>query len=152
MRFRSLVLPALIAVGALCAGGCTGSSTTADPPASPASPTGSPLPEGPVRFVPGEFEVLISNVAVDLTWDGGTGTMTVENGSAQELGAPSVTAITNEPAEVEATVDGADSVAVGESQSYEVTFPDSLHPGDAGLLLLAFGGDSWGAFSPVVAG
>jgi hypothetical protein len=151
MRVRSLILPALIAAAAVLPGGCTGSSDTPSPPAS-STDTGSPIPEGPVRFVPGAFEVRISNVAVDLDWDGGAGTMTVENGSTHELGAPAITAITNEPAEVDATVDGAASIPVGESQSYEVTFPPSLDAADAGLLLLAFGDDSWGAFSPVVAG
>ncbi len=148
MRARSLLPAALIAL-ALAGGACTGEPSPSS--STSAAPSESPIPEGPVRFVPGEYRVEISNVTVALTWNGGTGEMTVENGSTQELGEPSVTALTNEPVQVESTVEGAPSIAVGETQSYEVKFPDSLAPSDAGLLLLHFGEDSWGAFSPVVA-
>ena len=147
MRAPSLVLAALLTIGAVA---CTGDATPST--SVPTSATsGSPIPEGPVSFVPGAFATDVSNVTVALTWDGGTGEMTVENGSTSELGQASVMAITDEPTTVEATLEGPATIAVGETATFEVAFPDSLAPADAGLLLLGFGGDSWGALSPVVA-
>ena len=148
MRPRTLVVAVLVA---LPLAACTGDPEPSTPPTSGATPTGSPIPEGPVSFVPGEFATNVSNVAVALTWDGGTGEMTVENGSSSELGQARLTAVTDEPAEVDATLEGPATIAVGGSATFEVTFPESLAPAEAGLLLLSFGGDSWGALSPVVA-
>jgi hypothetical protein len=148
MRPRTLVVAVLVALPLVA---CTGDPEPSTPPTSAASPTDSPIPEGPVSFVPGEFATDVSNVAVALTWDGGAGEMTVENGSSSELGQAGLTAITDEPAEVDATLEGPATIAVGETATFEVTFPESLAPAEAGLLLLSFGGDSWGALSPVVA-
>ena len=150
MRTRPVVLAlAASALGAFAAG-CTGSSTTPTTAASTTTPTESPIPSGPIVFVPGEFVTDIADVRSELTWNGGEGTLHVTNASTTDVGAPSLYAITNEPVKVNAEVVNAAPVAPGDEATFTVRFPDTLDPADAGLLILSFGAESWGAMQPVV--
>jgi hypothetical protein len=135
----------LAAAGASCTGETT--TTTTD-----ASPTGSPLPtvDVPVDFVPGEFVYVNNDVKVSLSWEGGTGEMTIENASGHELGTPGLYAVTREQTEVPAEIPDAAPIPDGQSVTLEVSFPDSLDAADAGLIAILFGEENWGAFSPVI--
>jgi hypothetical protein len=149
MRSRTLFTAALLTL-TLAVGACTGDGPASTTPRTTPGETGSEIPQGSVAFVPGMYHLELSGVTVRLDWQGAEATMTVENGSGVELGQAAVTAITNEPVTVEATVEGPAAIAVGETASFRLSFGDLAEP-DAGLLLLSFGGDSWGALSPVVA-
>lgn len=147
-RSFALALAGLLTLG-VAGASCTGDTTTTT---TDASPTGSPLPtvDIPVDFVPGEFVYVNNDVTVHLSWEGGTGELTIENGSGQELAAPSLYAVTPQQQQVSAEIPGAAAIPDGDSVTLEVTFPDSLEGADAGLIALVFGDENWGALSPVI--
>jgi hypothetical protein len=51
---------------------------------------------------------------------------------------------------VDATVEPPEGVDPGGEATFTVTFPDTLDPADAGLLILRFGEETWGAMAPLV--
>lgn len=144
-RFVLLFVSALVMVGATCTNETT---TTTTPP----SPTGSPLPtvDVPVDFVEGEYTYENFGVVVHLSWDGGAGEMTIENGSGKLLETPGLYAVTREQTQVPADIPDAAPIPAGEQVTLEVVFPDSLSHDDAGLIALTFGDDNWGALAPVI--
>lgn len=150
MRARTRLLAVSILAVALAATACTGESGDVDP-RSPA-PSESPLPteDIDVRLVEGEYTYENNGVVATFSWHDGEGTLTIDNGSGQELGPPSLYAVTPQQTEVSATVDGAAAIPDGGSVTLQVTFPDTLKPADAGLIALVFGDHNWGALSPVV--
>jgi hypothetical protein len=87
---------------------------------------------------------------VDLTWEGGVGELSIENGSGEDLGAPGLYAVTQQQEHVDATVTDAAPIPDGGSATLQVTFPDSLKAADAGLIAILFGDENWGALSPVI--
>ena len=143
---------AVVALFPIVLGACTGTTTTSEPPATTTSvtPTQSGIPSGPIVFVPGEFFIDFAEVRTELSWDGGEGTLHVANDSTTEVGPPGLYAVTTASTTVEATVADAARVEPGGDATFTVTFPDSLDPDDAGLLILSFGEESWGAMAPVV--
>jgi hypothetical protein len=134
---------------ALAGVACTAEGDVATPPPSPDE---SPLPtvDVDVRFVEGEYEYEKNDVTVALSWNGGTGELTVDNGSGAELGSPSLYAVTPQQTQVLAEIAEAAPIADGGSATLAVAFPDSLRPEDAGLVAIRFGDQNWGALSPVV--
>jgi hypothetical protein len=144
-RLASFAL--LVLATAACTG--TTSSTSGSPTSSPTA-SDSPIPSGPIVFVPGEYFIDYAEVRSDLTWNGGEGTLTVANASDAPLGAPGLYAVTGASTTVDADVESAAPVEPGDEATFTFTFPDSLAPDDAGLLVLSFGEESWGAMIPVV--
>ena len=130
---------------ALAGVACTGNGT--DPTTTPGTPTET-IPTGPVRVVQGEFELEHVGVVVHLSWEGTTGTMTIENGSDLNLEVPSLSVITQQATTEDVDLPGAVPLAPGESTELEITFPVPLE--DMGLVELSFGAESWGLLSPVV--
>jgi hypothetical protein len=151
MTARRLAVTALLVVASA---GCTGSTTTPTSPASTSSSgptvTESPIPSGPITFVPGEFQIIWADVEADLTWNGGAGELRVTNDSTTPLGPPGLYAVTDASTKVSAKVEPAQETTAGDDGTFTVTFPDSLNPDDAGLLILSFGNESWGAMQPLV--
>jgi hypothetical protein len=144
-----VVVPALAAALALAA--CTGDTTpTGSTSSSSSTVSESPIPSGPIDFVPGEYFLDEADVQARLSWDGGTGTLEVTNNSEDPIGAPTLYAVTQDQQQVDATVDGG-SIAPGDSTTVEVVFPDALTPPDVGLLVIGFGDISYGVIPPVVA-
>jgi hypothetical protein len=152
MISRRLAATAVLAVALSACTSPTTTTTSTSAPTSPASPTAtqSPIPSGPIVFVPGEFSIDFAEVRSDLSWDGGEGTLHVTNDSDTPVGAPALYAVTRQSTTVDATIQDAAKVDPGEDATFTVVFPDTLNPDDAGLLILSFGGESWGAMAPVV--
>ncbi len=136
----------------LVLGACTGGSTSepTSPPSSTPTASDSPIPTGQIVFVPGEFFIDFAEVRSDLTWNGGAGELHVTNASDTGLGVPGVYAITTASTTVDAEVEPAEEIPAGAEATFTVTFPDTLDPADAGLLVLSYGEESWGAMAPVV--
>jgi hypothetical protein len=141
-----LVLALLGGSVACTAGSPSGTSST---PTS-TSPTESPIPSGPIDFVRGEYELDESDVVAHLSWQGGTGTLEVVNNSPDEIGAPTLSAVTQGEQVVDATVDGAAPIPSGDAVTIEVRFPESLTLPDVGLFIIGFGDISYGAMPPVL--
>lgn len=141
---------ASFAVLACLLAACTGTTTTSGAPGSSTpAPTDSPIPSGPIVFVPGEFAIDFADVLSELSWMGGTGELHVTNDSDTPVEPPSLYAVTTASTTVDATIEDAAPVGPGEEATFVVTFPDTLDPADAGLLILSFGEESWGAMRPV---
>ncbi len=149
MRTSTRLTAALVLALGLIATACTGD----DPSTDPADPTttGSPLPtvDVPVDFVPGEWTYENNDVTVAFSWE--TGSLSVENGSGAELGAPGLYVVTRTQEHVDAEVADTAPVADGDPADLVATFPPDLALADVGLVVLRFGEQNWGAMSPVVA-
>ena len=154
MRVAKLALTFLTLALVPAAAGCTGSTSSSTTSTSGTSETPSSLPTsdlGPVQFVEGEYSYENEGVTVDLTWKGdGPGTLKVDNGSGTDLQAPRLYAVTAADQEIPATVTDAATIPDGESVTLQVSFPASLKLADAGLIVLEFGDQNWGALSPVI--
>jgi hypothetical protein len=140
---------ALVPTGVACTSGGT-STTTPTTTTAAETPSSLPTVNEPFQIVDGEYTYENEGVKVALTWKGGTGDLTVHNGSGTDLQAPGLYAVTAADQEVPATVADATTVLDGQSATLKVTFPASLKPADAGLIVLEFGDQNWGALSPVV--
>jgi hypothetical protein len=149
VRIPTRSLPALLLVLALMGAACTGDDPSPSP--SDTTDTGSPLPteDVPVDFVPGEWTYENNGVTVAFSWEGGT--LSVENGSGAELGAPGLYVVTRTQEHVDAEVADTAPVADGDPADLVATFPPDLALADVGLVVLRFGDQNWGAMSPVVA-
>jgi hypothetical protein len=146
----SVLLLAVVSAGVACTGG---TSSTASPSGatSPAPTSLSTVDIGKVQFVEGEYSYENDGVTVGLTWKGDEpGTLKVENGSDGDLQAPGLYAVTASDQEIPATVADAATIPQGDDVTLRVTFPSSLKPADAGLIVLEFGDQNWGALSPVI--
>jgi hypothetical protein len=147
---RSIVLAA--AALSVLAAACTGGGSTTTSTSGTSEPTAPPtVDQGDVAFAPGQFAYQLHGVKAQLTWNGGTGELTVTNGSGGPLDAPALYAVTHEGRRVDATVQGAAPIPDGDGVTLKVTFPDTLKPADMGIIALLFGTENWGAFAPVPA-
>jgi hypothetical protein len=146
MRPRTCAIALLVVVGAIA---CTGGSSPDATPSGSTSST-SALPSGPITFVKGEYESSIGDIDSRLRWAGGDGTLDVDNGSDQQIGAPSVYAITQAGESVDAELTDAAPIDAGASVSLAVRFPRSLRLDDVGLFVLSFGDENVGAMAPVI--
>ena len=152
VRIRVLALTVLTLALAPVAVACTGSTAnTASTTTAAQSPTSLPTVDtGRVQFVEGEYTYENEGVTVDLTWKGGPGQLTVDNGSGGDLQPPGLYAVTSSDEEIRATVANSATIPDGGSETLRVTFLASLKPADAGLIVLEFGDENWGALSPVI--
>lgn len=155
MRTAKLALTvltlALVPAGVACTSdtSSTTTSTSGETGTTPTSLSTSDL--GPVQFAEGEYGYENEGVTVALTWKGdGPGTLKVDNGSGGDLQAPGLYAVTAADQEVPANVANAATIPDGDSVTLQVSFPTSLKPADAGLIVLEFGDQNWGALSPVI--
>jgi hypothetical protein len=145
-----VVMTLAVPAGVACTSATTSTSTSASA-ASPAPTSLATVDTGPVQFEEGEYSYENEGVTVMLTWKGdGPGELTVDNGSGGDLQAPGLYAVTASDQEVRATVADATAIPDGDKVSLQVTFPSSLKLTDAGLIVLEFGDQNWGALSPVI--
>jgi hypothetical protein len=150
---RMLVLTVLMLALAPAAVACTGSTanTASSTATAPQTATSLPTVNEPFQIVAGEYTYENEGVTVALTWKGdGPGALKVDNGSGTDLQPPGLYAVTAADQEVRGNVAGAATIPDGGSVTLQVTFPASLKPADAGLIVMKFGDQNWGALSPVV--
>lgn len=148
MRARSLLAIAVL----LLAAGCTGDQS---PPteAPPTSIEGPPTSDVPGEQVPGEWVYELYGVKATFLWKkAGPATLTVKNGSDQEVGSPGVYIVTRDQRHVDGKVANASPLDPSASGDFTVTFPDGLVPDDVGLVVLELGGVNWGALGPKLVG
>jgi hypothetical protein len=153
MRNARSAVPVLFLAVVSAAVACTGGTSSTTPPSGATSPAPTSLSTvdiGKVQFVEGEYSYENEGVTVSLTWKGDPGTLKVSNGSDGDLQAPGLYAVTPSDQEIHATVAGAATIPQGGDATLRVTFPSSLKPADAGLIVLEFGDQNWGALSPVI--
>ena len=152
MSARRLFLAALLTASiglAACTG--DGSSETTTPPAPPSDSALPTTDIGPVPFKDGEFAYSSEGIEAHLTWEGGDGTLSVTNDTAAEVGAPGLYAVTQSDAQVDATINDAAAIGPGDEATFDVSFPASLKPDDAGFIVLLLGHANYGALAPVKA-
>jgi hypothetical protein len=132
----------LLAAGAIVLASCTGNGSGGTAP----SPTGSPTE---AAAAPGTYLYDFNGVTATFRLRGDEGTLEVRNGTDTRLGAPRLSLLAADGAEpVAASVEGPGSLAAGARVPFGVSLPEPLHPSDVGLVVLSFGNDVWGAFSP----
>ncbi|MGZ4132696.1 MAG: hypothetical protein ACXVWF_06595 [Actinomycetota bacterium] len=149
-RTVSLALLAALAVASLSA--CTGGSTVSTSAVSSTqTATALSTVDQPVKFVPGEYDYSYQDVNVTFSWKGGTGILTVDNGSGTQLGAPGMYVETHQQTRVDAVVKDAKPIPDGKTVRLDVTFPSTLKAEDVGLFAILFGQENWGALSPAIA-
>ncbi len=139
-------VPIAVAIAAACTGAePTISSSAPTPPASPL-----PTTDVEATIIEGEYVYENNGVKVTLSWHGGEGILTVDNGSGADLGEPGLYAVTPRQTQVSASLTPVGPVGNGQRASIDVAFPESITPADAGLIVLTFGEQNWGALSPKV--
>lgn len=137
-----------------CALAITACTDSSEPPPSP--PAASPSGEGVVSvdtgdtdFVPGRFIYQFNSITAQATFVGNVATMNIRNGTAAELGLPSLYVIGADDRRYDGAAEGAAAIADGEQVTLEFTFPDAVTPQSIGLAVLSFGEDNVGAMAPV---
>lgn len=154
---RTLLILTLSSV-AVTTAACTGDDPAVSPTTPPGpSTSGSPTPSGEapvtsnteVRFKPGEFHYAFKGINSFLTLDGSNATLKVTNGTGDELGAPSVYAITGDGRRYDGDVAGAEPLADGATVTLDVTFSDKVTAQTAVLVVLSMGSATLGAMPPV---
>ena len=143
---------ALVLVLAATAAACTGDDPPPGDGEGPSSSTTSALPTvdaGDVEFERGAFIYEFDSVTAALSWEGGEGTLSIDNGSDRELGEPGLYAVTNDQAQVTGKVVDTATIPPGESTEFTISFPDALTYERMGIIVLLFGDENWGAFAPV---
>jgi len=137
---------ALLAVVAVF-GGCTGD---AQPPTGPSSADAPPTVDtGDVAFEPGEFEYSWRGVDIRFSMGGSMGTLEIDNGSGDRLGAPGLYAFLGDGTRSDATISAPGPIQKGEKASFDVTFSDGVDETTVGLIILLIGDRNWGALEPV---
>jgi hypothetical protein len=135
---------ALALVAGLLAAACTGGEPPARPPASPAA---TPTTAAPAE--PGTYAYDFNGIAATFHLEGAEGTLDITNSTGTRLAAPRISIVLAEGGTtLRTSVDGASPLDRGARRGFEVTLPRTLDPRDVGLVLLAFGGQAWGALSP----
>jgi hypothetical protein len=136
---------AAMALGAgLLAAACTGGGPPDGPSRSPTPPETTDAPAEP-----GTYAYDFNGVAATFHLAGAEGTLEVRNATGTRLASPRISIVLAEDGRTLRTaVDGASSLGPGARRGFEVSLPRPLDPRDVGLVLLAFGGETWGALSP----
>ena len=129
---------------------CTGDGND-EPTRAPTSTATSPVPTGPVHFVPGHYRYEFGGVTADLVFDGSGATMEVKNATGAELARPALYVIDGSGTRRDGVVADAAPIPDGESASFQVTFPDQVTEKTIGLVVLLFGDSNWGDLAPVPA-
>jgi hypothetical protein len=139
MRAAALALAAGLLAGACTAGG--------DPSGSSPSPTSPPTTAAPAE--PGTYAYVFNGVSATSHFEGAEGSLEVRNATGARLAAPGISIVLAENGRtLRTSVEGASPLGRGARRGFDVTLPRTLDPRDVGLVLLAFGGDAWGALSP----
>jgi hypothetical protein len=137
----------LVVIAAL--GACTEDT---QPPTGPTPPTSAAVPPsrdpGDVPFEAGEFEYSWNGVDIRFSMSGNGGTLQIDNGSGNRLGAPGLYAILGDGSRSDATIDDPAPIPAGERPSFNASFPDGVDETTVGLIVLLFGGNNWGAMAP----
>lgn len=142
-------LASLAIVVAIASAACTGESSTTSEPSATQSP--SPLPTGPIEFVPGSFVLQVAGVKADLDWKRSGIRLQVDNAGEEPIGEPSIYVITHTQDTVDGSIAGAAEIDGGAGATFDVTFPEELVLDDVGLVILSFGGENYGAMAPEIA-
>jgi hypothetical protein len=140
-------LSILLLIGA-CTSGVAGDRETSQ---APTSTGGGVVSEdtGDTEFLPGRFIYQFNSITAQAAFEGNVATMTIRNGTGEELGAPSVFVVGIDDRRYDGVAEGADPIADGEQARVEFMFPDAVAPGSIGLVVLTFGDDNVGAMAPV---
>lgn len=133
---------------------CTGDGERPEGPGPTSTSAGDSPPSvdtGDVTFEPGEFVFDWNGVDILFSMDGNGGTLDIDNGSGERLGAPGLYVILGDGTRSDGTVDAAAAIPEGEQSSFEVAFPDGVDENTVGLVILLIGGNNWGALAPAPA-
>ena len=145
MPTRTLLV--LLAISAVA---CTGGGAATDTAASSPPPSPPPSSNVDVRMVPGVWAYDLRGLKATFTWKDAPPTLSVDNGTGIDLGAPAIYVVTQDQRRVDATLDGAAPLGDGAEADYTVAFPGGLTRDDVGLVVLEFGDENWGALAPKV--
>jgi hypothetical protein len=136
-----------IAVVALSAGLVASACTRGETADGPPSPTASPTTVAPAE--PGTYAYDFNGVAATFHLEGAEGSLEVRNATGTRLAAPRVSIVLAEDGRTLTTsMEGTAPIGPGARRGFDVRLPRTLDPQDVGLVLLAFGGEAWGALSP----
>ena len=145
MATRTLLV--LLAISAVA---CTGGGASTDTAASSPPPSPPPSSNVDVKMVPGVWTYDLRGLKATFTWKDAPPTLSVDNGTGIDLGAPAIYVVTQDQRRVDATLDGAAPLADGADADFTVAFPGGLTRDDVGLVVLEFGDENWGALAPKV--
>jgi hypothetical protein len=145
MPTRTLLV--LLAISAVA---CTGGDTATDTAASSPPASAPPSSNVEVKMVPGVWTYDLRGLKATFTWKDGPPTLSVNNGTGIDLGAPAIYVVTQDQRRVDAALDGAAPLGDGAKADYTVAFPGGLTRDDVGLVVLELGDENWGALAPKV--
>ncbi|HEY7400468.1 MAG TPA: hypothetical protein VH989_06180 [Actinomycetota bacterium] len=132
-------------VAGIAAVGCTGNGSST--PSRSQTPTATVTV--PTVITPGEFSYSLEGVVVTLALKTNLGTMVVDNESDHNLPKPGIYVIDGTTAErIDGTVEDAAVIPEGDKATFQVRFPQGVDEKSIGLVILLFGGASYGAFAP----
>jgi hypothetical protein len=98
---------------------------------------------------PGTYTYDFNGVAATFRLEGAEGTLEIRNATGTTLAAPRISVVlAADGRTLRASVAGALPLGRNAREDFEVTLPRDLEPRDVGIVLLAFGGEAWGALSP----
>ncbi len=144
-RSASVVLVALVLLA-----GCTGEDDGGNGPTDATTTTFVPTPAETFTGAPGTAVYTYANgggLVVTVELEGNTGTMTVDNGTEGDLGAPGVYVLDAiDGHRIEGEVAAAEPIAAGERATFDLTVDEIADAGNIGLLVLMLGADNYGAF------
>jgi hypothetical protein len=129
--------------------GCTSGEDGSTGPTGDGATTLVPTPAETLTGAPGTAVYTYVNGALVVTveLDGNAGTMTVDNGTESEVGAPDVYVLDAvDGHEIEGEVSSAVPVVAGERATFGLTIGEITDAGNIGLLVLLLGADNYGAF------
>ena len=140
---------AVALVVTLLLAGCTGGEDGPTGPTGDDETTLVPTPAQTFTGAPGTavYTYVNDGLVVTVELDGNAGTMTVDNGTEREVGAPGVYVLDAlDGHEIEGEVASAAPVAAGERATFDLIVDEITDAGNIGLLVLLLGADNYGAF------
>lgn len=129
--------------------GCTSGEDGATGPTGDGETTLVPTPAETFTGAPGTavYTYVNGGLVVTVQLDGNAGTMTVDNGTDGDVGAPGVYVLDAvDGHEIEGEVSSANPVAAGERATFDLTIDEIADAANIGLLVLLLGADNYGAF------
>jgi len=142
-RFTALSLVFVLALAA-----CTGGGSPKTSPSGGSGSTGPPAPTESFSGAPGTalYRYVNAGLTATMQLDGNTGTLQIDNATGRELAEPSFYILdARDGHQVDGTVDGATTVADGQTATFDVSY-SGLDIKNIGLLVLLMGRDNYGAF------
>lgn len=141
MRKSLIVMGILLA---LAASACTKDDEPT--PAPDASPSAGATAE--IELEAGQYGYEAYGVTAVLEPKGGKWTLEVSNDSGYEVGAPALYALdARDGHQIDATVEGAEALKDGASETLQVTWPQDFDDKQIGMIVLLLGGDNYGALA-----